>query len=77
MTMLCCFRFLDDINRDEIKSRIQRACERLQVEKLPLVQFFWSNYDVKRYVDVASMLTELQDQELIREFGTTNFDLIR
>lgn len=47
-TKFCCFRFLDEINRDEVKQRIQRACERLQVSRLPLVQFFWSNYDVKR-----------------------------
>ena len=49
-TKFCCFRYLEDINRDEVKLRIQRACERLQVQKLPLVQFFWSNYDVKRCV---------------------------
>lgn len=49
-TKFCCFRYLEDISREEVKQRIQRACERLQVSKLPLVQFFWSNYDVKRYV---------------------------
>lgn len=54
-----------------------KACERLKVEKLPLVQFFWSNYDVKRYVDVALMLTELKEEGLIGEIGATNFDLIR
>ena len=47
-TKFCCFRYLEEINREEVKQRIQRACERLQVKKLPLVQFFWSNYDVKR-----------------------------
>jgi hypothetical protein len=49
-TKFCCFRFLDEIDREEVKTRIQSACERLQVTKLPLVQFFWSNYDVKRCV---------------------------
>jgi aryl-alcohol dehydrogenase-like predicted oxidoreductase len=47
------------------------------VEKLPLVQFFWSNYDVKKYVDVALMLTELKEEGLIQEIGATNFDLKR
>ena len=47
-TKFCCFRYLEEINREEVRQRIQRACERLQVTKLPLVQFFWSNYDVKR-----------------------------
>jgi aryl-alcohol dehydrogenase-like predicted oxidoreductase len=75
MTKFCCFRYLEEIDRAEVKQRIERACERLQVSKLPLVQFFWSNYDVKRYVDVALMLTELKEEGLIQEIGATNFDL--
>ncbi len=47
------------------------------MDKLPLVQFFWSNYDIKRYVDVALMLTELREEGLIGEIGATNFDLPR
>jgi aryl-alcohol dehydrogenase-like predicted oxidoreductase len=77
MTKLCCFRFLDEITRDEIRQRVMRAMERLQVSKLPLVQFFWSNYEIKRYVDVALYLAELQDEGLIQEIGATNFDLQR
>ena len=76
-TKFCCFKFLDEIDRTEVKTRIKKACERLQVEKLPLVQFFWSNYDIKRYVDVALMLTELKEEGLIGEIGATNFDLKR
>jgi aryl-alcohol dehydrogenase-like predicted oxidoreductase len=76
-TKFCCFRFLDEINRKEVKERIQRACERLQVAKLPLVQFFWSNYDIKKYVDVGLMLAELREEGLIQEIGATNFDLKR
>jgi aryl-alcohol dehydrogenase-like predicted oxidoreductase len=76
-TKFCCFRYLEDITRDEVKQRIQRACERLQVSKLPLVQFFWSDYNVKRYVDVALYLTELKQEGFIQEIGATNFDLIR
>ena len=49
-TKFCCFRFLFDIDRAEVKQRILQQCERLQVSKLPLVQFFWSDYDIKRYV---------------------------
>jgi len=76
-TKFCCFRFLDEINRAEVRQRIQKSCERLQVSQLPLVQFFWSNYDIKRYVDVALYLTELKEEGLIREIGATNFDLKR
>jgi len=76
-TKFCCFKFLDEIDKAEVKTRIQKACERLQVEKIPLVQFFWSNYDIKKYVDVALMLTELKEEGLIGEIGATNFDLKR
>ena len=76
-TKFCCFRFLEDINRDEVRTRILQARDRLQIQQLPLVQFFWSNYDIKRYVDVALYLTELKEEGLIREIGATNFDLKR
>ena len=66
-----------DITRTEVKQRILRACERLQVEKLPLVAFFWADYSVKRYTTVALWLTELKEQGLIQEVGATNFDLKR
>lgn len=49
----------------------------MQVDSIPLVQFFWSNYDIKKYVDVALMLTELKEEGLIKEIGATNFDLKR
>jgi len=76
-TKFCCFRYLEEIDRAEVKLRVQKACERLQVAKLPLVAFFWSNYDVKRYVDVALYLAELKEEGLIGEIGATNFDLKR
>jgi aryl-alcohol dehydrogenase-like predicted oxidoreductase len=77
ITKFCCFRFLDDINRAEVRQRIHKACERLQVATLPLVQFFWSNYSIRKYVDVAMYLTELKEEGLIQEIGATNFDLKR
>jgi diketogulonate reductase-like aldo/keto reductase len=77
MTKFCCFRYLEDIDRNEVRQRILKSCERLQVSQLPLVQFFWSRYDVKRYIDVALYLTELKEEGLIQEIGATNFDLKR
>ena len=60
-----------------MRQRILKSCDRLQVEKLPLVAFFWSDYNVKRYVDVGLWLTELKEEGLIKEIGATNFDLRR
>jgi aryl-alcohol dehydrogenase-like predicted oxidoreductase len=77
MTKFCCFRYLEEINRAEVRERILKSCERLQVSKLPLVQFFWSRYETNRYIDVALYLTELKEDGLIQEIGATNFDLKR
>lgn len=74
---LTTWTFLQEINRVEVKQRILRACERLQVEKLPLVAFFWADYGVKKYTSVALWLAELRDEGLIEEIGATNFDLKR
>lgn len=76
-TKFCCFRYLEGITKAEVRERILKSCDRLQVQKLPLVAFFWSDYSVKRYVDVALWLTELKEEGLIQEIGATNFDLKR
>lgn len=76
-TKLSCYRFLDEIDITEVRMRIKKACEILNIEKLPLVALSWSNYGIKRYIDVALMLTELKEEGLIQEIGVTNFDLIR
>ena len=64
-------------SNDHETNNCTKACERLQVSKLPLVQYFWSNYGIKKYVDVALYLAELKEEGLIQEIGATNFDLKR
>lgn len=76
-TKFCCFRGLETIDRREVRARVENQCRKLGVQKLPLTAFFWSDYSVKRYVDVALMLTELKEEGLIEEIGLTNFDLKR
>jgi aryl-alcohol dehydrogenase-like predicted oxidoreductase len=58
---------MQEINKTEVKQRILRACERLQVDRLPLVAFFWADYSVKRYTTVALWLSELKEEGLIQE----------
>jgi len=76
-TKFCCFRGLQTIEMDEVRARVRKQCERLKVDALPLVAFFWADYSVRRYVDVALMLTKLREEGLIKEIGVTNFDLKR
>mmetsp|Transcript_1241 Transcript_1241/g.3252 ORF Transcript_1241/g.3252 Transcript_1241/m.3252 type:complete len:385 (+) Transcript_1241:44-1198(+) len=76
-TKFCCFRGLDAIDRAEVRARVKQQCARLQVQRLPLVAFFWADYSVRRYVEVAKMLNELREEGLIDNIGLTNFDLPR
>lgn len=76
-TKFCCFRGLDTVDKAEVRRRVEGQLQRLRVSSLPLVAFFWADYNVPRYVEVAKMLTELKAEGLIREIGATNFDTKR
>lgn len=76
-TKFCCFRGLQAIDKAEVRQRVEAQCQRLGVKSLPLVQFFWADYGVQRYVAVAQMLAELKEEGLIKNIGLTNFDLPR
>lgn len=52
-TKFCCFRGLQSLDMAQVRARVLKSCERLQVDSLPLVAFFWSDYSVKRYVEVS------------------------
>lgn len=39
------------------------------VRQLDLVAFFWSDFNVKNYVQTALYLKELKDEGLIKEIG--------
>ncbi len=78
-TKFCCFRNLESISRAEVRARIIGQRDKLMPpgKPLDLVAFFWADYGVKRYSDVALWLAELRAEGLIREIGITNFDLKR
>jgi len=60
-----------------VEKAIMRSINRLNVEQLDLVQFHWWDFTIKRYVEVAKMLDDLQKKGLIRYIGLTNFDTER
>ena len=45
------------------------------MDKLDLIQFYWHDYGVEKYVGAAQRLAELQAAGLIRHVGVTNFDV--
>ncbi len=62
------------ITRDDTRTAVQRALERIGVERLDLLQFHAWNYDDPRYLDGLFYLDELRREGLIRHLGLTNFD---
>ena len=72
-----CVPDFDDLARvDEacIRAIVQRSLQRLQTERLDLVQLHWWSYDVAGCVAAAQVLATLQREGLIAHLGGTNFD---
>jgi len=57
-----------------IRRIVERSLQRLQVQRLDLVQLHWWDYSVPGMVDAALALSALQREGLIRLVGGTNFD---
>lgn len=57
-----------------IRRIVERSLQRLQLQRLDLVQFHWWDYRVPGWVEAALALSALQREGLIRLVGGTNFD---
>jgi aryl-alcohol dehydrogenase-like predicted oxidoreductase len=67
----------DDLARVDaayVRRIIERSLQRLQVERLDLVQFHWWDYAVPGWIEAAQALAQLQREGLIAQLGGTNFD---
>lgn len=72
-----CVPDLDDLARvDEayVRAIVMRSLQRLQTERLDLVQLHWWDYAVPGCVAAAQALAQLQREGLIAHLGGTNFD---
>lgn len=61
-------------SREETKSAVTKALERLQVDSIDLLQFHAWNYIDPVWLDQLFWLTELKKEGLIKNLGVTNFD---
>ena len=61
-------------SRETVRQAVQRALDRLQTDRLDLLQYHAWNYADPSYLDDLFYLQELQEQGLIRHLGVTNFD---
>ena len=72
-----CVPDFDDLARvDEayVRRIVDRSLQRLQVERLDLVQFHWWDYAVPGWIEAGLTLAALQREGKIRLLGGTNFD---
>jgi aryl-alcohol dehydrogenase-like predicted oxidoreductase/enamine deaminase RidA (YjgF/YER057c/UK114 family) len=61
-------------SRDTVRKAVQRSLDRLQTDRLDLLQYHAWNYADASYLDELFYLQELQDEGLIQHIGLTNFD---
>ena len=61
-------------SRDTVRKAVQRSIDRLQTDRLDLLQYHAWSYADPSYLDELFYLQELRDEGLIRHLGLTNFD---
>lgn len=62
------------INREDVRTAIQKARDRMQVDAIDLLQFHAWYYPDPSWLDGLFYLKELKEEGLIRHMGVTNFD---
>ncbi|KAL4854303.1 putative aldo-keto reductase 1 [Chlorella vulgaris] len=76
LTKFCCFGDVMD-SAKELRSSIDASRQRLGLESLPLVQFYWHKYENKGYIQAVQHLGTLQTKGKVQHIGATNFDVVR
>jgi len=61
-------------SREQVRDAVQLSLDRMQTDRLDLLQFHTWNYADPSYLDTLSYLQELKDEGLIRHLGLTNTD---
>jgi aryl-alcohol dehydrogenase-like predicted oxidoreductase/enamine deaminase RidA (YjgF/YER057c/UK114 family) len=62
------------MTRDIVCAAVERARERLRVDRIDLLQLHWWMFQHPAYIDAMQELKRLKTQGLIGHLGTTNFD---
>lgn len=62
------------VTREDVRRAVQRSLDRMQVDRLDMLQFHAWNYADPGYLDCLFWLQELKEEGLIRHLGLTNFD---
>jgi aryl-alcohol dehydrogenase-like predicted oxidoreductase len=59
---------------DIVRAGVHKRLERLDVERIDLLQFHWWSFEHPAWLDALHELSRLRDEGLIAELGVTNFD---
>ena len=62
------------ISRDDVRTAVQKALDRMQVTSIDLLQFHAWYYPDPSWLDGLFYLNELRKEGLIKHLGVTNFD---
>ena len=62
------------VTREQVRSAVMRACERLQVDRIDLMQFHAWRFSDPVWLDALTFLQELKGEGLIGQLDVTNFD---
>ncbi|MCX6431089.1 MAG: aldo/keto reductase [Actinobacteria bacterium] len=62
------------VTRQQVRGAIQERCDRLQTERVDLLQFHSWSFANPFWLDALIYLQELKEEGLIGALGTTNFD---
>lgn len=62
------------IDREQVRTAVQKALDRMQAESIDLLQFHAWHYPDPSWLDGLFYLKELKDEGLIKHLGVTNFD---
>ena len=65
------------LKKEALVQSVGGSLSRLGLKSVDMVQFFWSDYNVGKYVATAQYLAEEQAKGRIRHLAVTNFDVPR
>lgn len=65
---------LATVDRAYVRGIVDTSLQRLQCDRLDLVQFHWWDYAVPRYLETVGWLNELRSEGKVARIGGTNFD---
>jgi len=68
---------LENFDRSDVSTIVNRSLQRLGVSQVDLVQFHWWRYEARNYLAAMEELFKLKSDGKIRHVGITNFDVER